>query len=588
MNNEGSALHALLIELNCPCVGGLTPDGLDWMFEVQGCDTFLHWIVDNLGAENVVNDQDIAAFSKLPSDKLLRGPILDAALSCFGVDSEMSEHQLECQIAQLEEEIQLQEECREKLEKVKERLGDQSLRVQAKSGQMEHLLERAERDEGRRQGQLLSMNTTYNESLCKLTSAVHKVSEYFQTAKPDQDDPQFISSISIDKMLAVDTSLDEELKKLMNVYFDAGQSDTKGPSFGNRSCLLLESLDVSKVTGRTQEQYDTLVSEVERLSISFCQSEMNRVILMSEEAGLKASINALTIQYNSVAQSKVPATPMRVIPEILESREELEQQILVQIGRVASVMCNEVLGMDYKAKMCRNKSVLKKMEYIRDILLHQASKWEILSLVLKKEMKEVGMVKDLLEEIRHEFKEELSNIQNFKTAMKSLKMNKDDANLIPSDDLVMLGAHSILLKYGKVGHLATYSSVNEAVEELEKEKIVLINKLKEVKNSRERGVDVIEENVSKLLKLLNISDLERDKTATLAPSSITDGIRNLDLGWKELEYGAKKLIDNWARDKNELKTKHHLQTQRNVWVDFLVKPQILAANVKSLRNMVKD
>ena len=105
MNNQGSALHALLIDLNCPFVGGLTPDGLDWMFEVQGCDTFLHWIVDNLGAENVVNDQDIAAFSKLPSDKLLRGPILDAALSCLGVDSEMSEHQLECQIAQLEEEI---------------------------------------------------------------------------------------------------------------------------------------------------------------------------------------------------------------------------------------------------------------------------------------------------------------------------------------------------------------------------------------------------------------------------------------------------------------------------------------------------
>jgi len=587
MNNEGSALHALLIDLRCPCLGDLTPEGLDWMFEVQGCDTFLHWIVDNLGAENVVNDQDIAAFSKLPSEKLLRGPILDAALSCLGVDSEMSEHQLECQVAQLEEEIQLQEECREKLEKVKERLGDQSLRVQAKSGQMEHLLERAERDERRRQEQLLSMNSTYNESLSKLTSTVQKVSEYFQTAKIDQDDPQFISSISIDKMLAVDTSLDEELKKLMNIYFEVGQSDTKGTSF-NRSSHPVESLDVSKKTGRTQEQYDILVSEVERLSISFCQSEMNRVILLSEEAGLKASINALTIQYNSVAQSKVPATPIRVKPEIIESREELEQQILVQIGRVASFMCDEVLGMDYKAKMCRSRSVIKKMEYIRDILLHQTSKWEILSLVLKKEMKEVGMVKDLFEEIGHEFKEELSNIQNFKTAMKSLKINKGDANLIPSDDLVMLGAHSILLKYGKVGHLATYSSVNEAVEELEKDKIVLINKLEEVKNSKDKGIDVIEGNLSKLLKLLNISDLERDKTATLAPSSITDGIRNLDLGWKELQYGAMKLLENWDRDKNELKTKHHLQTQRNVWVDFLVKPQILTANVKSLRNIVKD
>eukprot|EP00090_Calanus_glacialis_P021171 TRINITY_DN32670_c0_g1_i1.p1 TRINITY_DN32670_c0_g1~~TRINITY_DN32670_c0_g1_i1.p1 ORF type:complete len:592 (-),score=265.83 TRINITY_DN32670_c0_g1_i1:50-1825(-) len=591
MSIDGPALHSLLSSLGMPGMDLLTPEGMDWLFESNSCLPFLQWVVASLGQDNVVEEQDLTAFSGLPCDKLLSGQILTAALASCGLgEGQLSDQQLERQVAELEQELALQEECRDKLEHIKERLGDQAVREQARAGQVEHLVERAERDERRKQEQVLVMNSSYNEVVGRLVSAVMKVSGVYQAAKPDEDNPMFISSVPLDRIRAADTCLEEELQRLLETYFNKGMEvvgvdkEQTNPIIDINDPVCLEL-----VKGRDKQEFELLVSEINRLRVSFCQAEVARLTYQAEEAGWKAVVQLLSSQMNLVGQNKgITATPRRVRPEIIEPREKLEKEMVELVGQLANLHCQHILAADYKTKVRRNKLVVERLEGVRDILLQQVTRREILTVAMNREMMEVEMVKNIFESIIQDFKEETVKANNFKTAMRSLRVRNNDANLIPPEDLVMLGAHRVLQNHGLVGHLATYNAVREAVEDLETKKKKLGEKLEEFKTSRRDEVALMEKKISKVLKLLNVNDSGVTKNISLAPKDIKNGINSLDSGLKDIERVAKKLLDRWEKDKSELKIKPHLRLQREVWVDFLVKPQVLSANVKSLVNKVKD
>jgi len=334
---------------------------------------------------------------------------------------------------------------------------------------------------------------------------------------------------------------------------------------------------------------ELLVSEITRLKVSFFQAEVARLTCQAEEAGLQATVTSINNMGSMLSQNKsVLATPKRVRPEILEPTEKLQEEMMSLVGQLADMHCQHILARDYRTKSRRNKLMLERLEEIRDLLLQQATRREIIAVTLNREVREVAMVKSMFDSIIEDFKHESLKTSNFKTAMRSLRPRNSDANLIPPEDSVMVRAHRVLQNHGLVGHLATYSAVKEAVGDLEERKNKLGLQLEEFKLARREGVATMEKKISQLLKLLNISDSGAIKNISLAPKDIKIGIDTLDSGLKDIERLAKKLIDQWEKEKNELKVKPHLRLQREVWVDFLVKPQVLAANVKSLVNKVKD
>jgi len=592
MSYDGPALYSVLSSLGLPSLPLLSPEGLDWLFECPSCQPFLQWVVANLGKDNVLEDPELTAFSDLAADKLLSGQILTAALASCGLGEGqlLSNQQLESQVVELEQELGLQEECKDKLEHIKERLGDQAVREQAKAGQVEHLVERAERDERRKQEQVLVVNSSFNQVVGRLLSAVQKVAGVYQSAKSDEDYPMFISSIQLERIRAADSCLEEELQRLMQVYFSKGVDGVVvDPEQTNPIIDINDPVCLELVKGRDKQEFDLLVSEISRLRVSFCQAEMAKLTYQAEEAGWQAVVQLLTSQMNIVGQSKsITATPRRVRPEIIEPREKLEKEMVELVGQLANSHCQHILTADYKTKARRNKLVVERLEGVRDILLQQATRREILAVAMNKEMQEVDMVKDMFENLIKDFKEETMKINNFKTAMKSLRVRKNEANLIPPEDCVMLGAHKVLQNHGLVGHLATYNAVKDAVEELQEKKIRHELKLQEFKTSRRDEMAIMEKMISRVLRLLNISDSGVAKNVSLAPKDIKHGINSLDTGLRNIEKVVKKLLDRWEKEKSELKIKPHLRLQREVWVDFLVKPQVLAANVKSLVNKVKD
>ena len=585
----GRDLHSVLAILGQPDILSLSPEGLDWLFENTTCLPFLQWVIATLGVDNVLEEQDMSDFSALPSDKLLSGQILTAALTSCGLgEGQLSDKQLERQVAELEEELGLQEECREKLEHLKERLGDQAVREQARAGQVEHLVERAERDERRKQEQVLQVNSNYNKVVDRLMSAVQKISEAFKAAKSDQDSPVFISSIPLDRFRSAEISLEKELEKLMEVYFSkerkGSETELDSPVLNVNDPVCLEL-----VKGRDMEEYELLVSEITRLKVSFFQAEVAKLTCQAEEAGLQAMVSSINNMGTMLSHNKsVLATPKRVRPEVLEPIDKLKEDMMDLVGQLADMHCQHILARDYRTKARRNKLTLERLEEIRELLLQQTTRREIIAITLNREVKEVALVQSMFEGIIEDFKLESLKTNNFKTAMRSLRPRNNDANLIPPEDTVMVRAHRVLQNHGLVGHLATYSAVKEAVEELEERKKKLGLQLEDFKNTRREAVGMMEKKISQILKLLNISDSGAIKNISLAPKDIKIGIDKLDSGLKDIERLAKKLIDQWEKEKNELKVKPHLRLQREVWVDFLVKPQVLAANVKSLVNKVKD
>ena len=118
--------------------------------------------------------------------------------------------------------------------------------------------------------------------------------------------------------------------------------------------------------------------------------------------------------------------------------------------------------------------------------MQQVAKREILALLLERERREVCEVEASLREVITIFRDEAEKLNNFRLAMKTLsgKKSESEANLIPSEDVVMINVHKILYNHGHVGHLPTYNSVFQALEKLHDRKRELKKQVQLKKSSQ--------------------------------------------------------------------------------------------------------
>jgi hypothetical protein len=75
---------------------------------------------------------------------------------------------------------------------------------------------------------------------------------------------------------------------------------------------------------------------------------------------------------------------------------------------------------------------------------------------------------------------------------------------------------------------------------------------------------------------------------SLVPGAVARGVAAADSGTRQLEERLKQLIHAWDRDKAELTAKPLLAGMRQLWVDFLVRPQVLAPNLRAIQARSKQ
>ena len=213
--------------------------------------------------------------------------------------------------------------------------------------------------------------------------------------------------------------------------------------------------------GRNKSEFDRLMSEMERLRVVWVWQEFRRIQLTAAEAGLQAVISAVSCDKPAVK-----------VPSCQQSREVLKQEILASLNRAADAQCQRILNIDRVNKEARNRVTIRKLEEIRDILLQQVSKREILAVLIDNEKRKMESVEEMMKDVITIFKDESTKLTNFRGAMKGLadKKSESEANLIPAEDIVMIRVHKILFNHQLVSHIPTYNSVFQALAQLEEEK----------------------------------------------------------------------------------------------------------------------
>ena len=111
----------------------------------------------------------------------------------------------------------------EKLSHIRDMNQVQLSRSQTEIGQMDHLMDRLELEERRSQEMILELNNNYNKTVDQLLETVAAVSKMYEAAQEAMDNPAFVAAIDLNKIRAADAALDEEIKQLMQVYFEKNE-----------------------------------------------------------------------------------------------------------------------------------------------------------------------------------------------------------------------------------------------------------------------------------------------------------------------------------------------------------------------------
>jgi len=573
---DGATFYSLLTSLNHPAAASLSPESLDWVCEAPGCEPFMDWFLSNISKDNVLTDEELEAWRSIPEDKVLSGQILNEALSSLGVSDgqRMTDAELEKQVNMLEVELGMMEQSRDKLSNIRENRESLLSSSQTELTEMEHLVERVEVEERRVQEMMLELNNQYNKTVSDLVRATNAISRLFESASENMETPLFAASINLEKIKDANLMLDAEIEKLMEDYFNkVSEQDDTDPCYNNEV-----------YHGRNQEEYETMISEMERLRVSWISQEFERIQLAAQEESLIAELSALNNKDFPV--SVKDATKLIPVPDNNETKEALEEEIVKTLNEIAGEYCKKILNVDYTNKEFRNRIVVNKLVEIKNVLIQQVAKREILAILIDEEKNEVEGVETMLKEIIKIFKNEDIQLTNFNSAMKCLagKKSESEANLISSEDVVMIQVHKILFNHQLVGHVPTYNQVFEVLETLQ-EKQKLFEKQNQLRKlSQTDDLKSATRKVEKLFNLLDITESNASKVTSLSPHSIKNGIVMLEKVMKDIKVELKKVSDDWDQSLKELKLKPEMAVLRDLWVDFLVKPKTLLANMKNLEN----
>lgn len=331
--------------------------------------------------------------------------------------------------------------------------------------------------------------------------------------------------------------------------------------------------------GRDQEQFEVLISEISRLRVSLVRQEMRRLKARSEEAGLLAVAQMLADTKAGVGAVKHETEDLKKLEA--EALEVLEESIELQ--------CKKIMNIEQRNKARRNEQVIRKLENLREILLQQLAKREILAVLLDREMKEVKMVEEMYRDLIQIFKKEATKFSQFKAAMKSLggMKSESEGNLIPPEDFVMLKVHKVLHNHKLVSHLATYEEVFKALNNLKEKSKRLDHQLEEKQRTVREEITSSTEKMSEILSIL-VTESGSNKKACLTPRNIENGMEAVKSKMLEINDELKKNTNDWKKDVEELKVKPELNILREMWIDFLVKPKSLVAAMKNLELKAKN
>jgi len=398
----------------------------------------------------------------------------------------------------------------------------------------------------------------------------------------------------------VESDLDQELGVLISTLFgskfkelglgndpqaDVGHNEGGLIEPGSDACLEL-------IRGREKQEFLHLRSEISRVRVSIFKTEMQRIEMEAKDAGLRARINHLSRSltggpsgWSNVVRAGGPVKPN------LDSDSALQDQIAGLVAECVGCYCDKVLTTDYKLKHRRSVYVTNKMKIIRELLMQRRARQEVLDLLLAAETETILSIIDSVKNLEQNLEIRFRKREGFRVAASSLgsaSESSSSAHLIPPSDTLFSNLHSILRISGLVEPLATYGGVETAVRSLLQERTDLTDKIKYKQAGLLRGLEQSEAGLRELASTLHIDLTAPLRSLSLVPSEVGRRMNCVERSLKDLEQKVLKLSKAWEANQIQLKTKPYFRLQRDLWIDFLLHPQLVPANVKAVVNKAKD
>jgi len=613
----GEALLGALSKVNFPQINRFTPEAFDWLFEQEKESVdLLKWLTKTLSADTHLSEDQLESYNQIPfSERLTGGKVLEEALeSLQDKDSNISNEEIERKIAELESELGYYNENCEVMGALKCQLTDSERLSSVELNQLHEQVEKVRRDNRKGQESVLEMNTDFNASLKKLENSLQEFkSKYESTSSRLSQDKVHAFQIDLDQISTKETELNQAIGSFITTVFGSkfnnlGIFQTQAASQDDEKPKImdLESKDLLElVRGRDRTEFQHLKSEIYRIRVCLYKSEMDRIDELSRNAGLLAALESLNqslrLNRNTVLVpiSTGERNNFEEISSCLKRNADDKENIAISdlISRCISYYCQRVLITDYNIKYRRSAYMFKKLHSIRDELIQSRAREQLLDLTLAQEADHIKSITNSFKNTQQLLDERYRKRQGFKSAVESLDVS-GNANsgdcvdtkpgmVIKPDDFIFTNLHKLLRFKEHVDAVPTYAGVEQAVAPLIHLKYQIQEEMRNNKENRLETVHNVEAGMRRLFSLLHIDQFSPSRGISLIPKEVNRAISTVDKDIHHLEMKLKAILTEWEQAKSDIKTRPYRRNQRQLWIDFLLKPELVPANVRAVENRAK-
>jgi len=332
---------------------------------------------------------------------------------------------------------------------------------------------------------------------------------------------------------------------------------------------------------------------------------MDRIDELSRNAGLSAALESLNqslrLNRNTVLVpiSTSERNNFEEISSCLKRNVDDKENIAISdlISRCISYYCQRVLITDYNIKYRRSAYMFKKLHSIRDELIQSRAREQLLDLTMAQEADHINSITNSFKNTQQLLDERYRKRQGFKSAVESLEVSGNTNSgdcvdtkpgmVIKPDDFIFTNLHKLLRYKEHVDAVPTYAGVEQAVAPLIQLKYQIQEEMRNNKENRLETVHNVEAGMRRLFSLLHIDQFSPGRGISLIPKEVNRAISTVDKDIKHLEMKLKAILTEWEQAKSDIKTRPYRRNQRQLWIDFLLKPELVPANVRAVENRAK-
>lgn len=620
---NGDHFFSALQSVQYPQINRLSGSSLDWLYENDSDSVaLLNWLSNKLTPDCLLNEDQLHTYHQIPvSERLSGGKVLEDALeSLQDQDSSFSNEDLEKEISRLESELGYYNNSCETLTALNTQLTSSETRSSLLLNQLQEETDKASREGRKVQEAVLETNSSFNIALEKLRKSIDDfVNEYniggSDYLKSKADVKTHVFQLDLESLISKERDLEEKLGAWINTVFgtkfcqlglsDSEETDGEGNANNNEqvpTILDLESKDVLElVRGRDRPEFQHLKSEINRLRACFHKSELDRVQVEARESGILASLTTLKL---SLRQSKntilvsIPSNsePEPLIPFItkMEQPSKLDTIISSEVETYINHHCQRVLITDYNIKYRRFAYLYEKLKGIRDELLQSHARQQLLDLLMVEEARQICELINDVQDTENLLQQRYRRRQGFKIGASSLEEEVRESGVgagagtvVKPDDQVFTSLHKLLRIADCVDPVVTYAGVEQAVASIIHNNASLQTQVQQNKTARIQRIQSIDSGIRRLAAMLHIDRFSPTTGIPLVPKEVSRSFSLLDAQIIELELKLKGILTDWQRAQSHLKTRPYHRQQRQLWIDFLLKPELVPANVRAIQNRAK-